>query len=134
SRERVRGIQSIPDSAVVHLTLDAMLQELLARLRRALHASFAIVQLVDEERQVLYPRAMDGRTHDAMSDMGIPFGKGVSGRVAQRGKPVIIDDLVNVDFLSGIEGVPRQDMLHLVRSSMAAPLQTGGKRTGVGAG
>jgi PAS domain S-box-containing protein len=129
--ERLRAIQSITDSAVVHLTLDAMLQELLARLRRALNADFTIVQLVDDERQVLYPRAMDGRTHERMAHMRIPLGKGVSGRVAQTGQPVIIDDLSKVDFVSGIEGVPPHEMLDLVRSSMAAPLQIEGKVIGV---
>jgi signal transduction histidine kinase len=129
--ERLRAIQSVTDSALVHLDLDGMLQELLARLRRVLHADFAIVLLMDEERQSLYLRAQDGRTHERMPDVRIPLGKGVSGRVAQRGQPVVIDELTNVDFLSGIDGVSRQEMLDLVRSSMAAPLQIGGKVIGV---
>jgi PAS domain S-box-containing protein len=129
--DRLRAIQSITDSAVVHLTLDAMLQELLSRLRRALNADFTIVQLVDEERQMLYPRVMDGRVHERMAHMRIPLGKGVSGRIAQTGQPVIIDDLSTVDFVSGLEGVPPSEMLDFVRSSMAAPLQVEGKVIGV---
>jgi len=129
--ERLRAIQSITDSSVVHATLDTMLQELLARLRQTLNADFTLVQLVDEERLMLYPRAMDGRLHERMALNRIPFGKGVSGRVAQTGQPVIIDDLASVDFVPGIEGVPRSEMLDLVRSSMAAPLQIGGKIIGV---
>jgi PAS domain S-box-containing protein len=129
--DRLRAIQSITDSAVFHLNLDAMLQELLARLRRALEADFVMVLLLDEESQMLYPRVVDGRVHERMASMRIPLGKGVSGRVAQTGQPVIIDDLSKVDFLSGLEGVPPGDMLALVRSSMAAPLQIEGKAIGV---
>jgi PAS domain S-box-containing protein len=129
--ERLRAIQSITDSAVVHLTLDAMLRELLARLRRALHADFTMVLLVDEERQVLYPGVVDGQVHERAAQMRIPLGKGVSGRVARTGQPVIVDDLSAVEFVSGIEGVAPREMLAVVQSSMAAPLQIEGKIIGV---
>jgi PAS domain S-box-containing protein len=128
--ERLRAIQSITDSAVVHLTLDAMLQELLARLRRTLDAEYAIVLLVDEEHQTLYPRAVDGHIHESIALLRIPLGKGVSGRVAQTGQPLILDDLSTID-VSGIEGIPPRDVLSVAQSMMAAPLKIEGKVIGV---
>lgn len=128
--DRLRAIQSITDRAVVHLTLDAMLQELLARLRRALHADYTIVMLVDEERQMLYPRVVDGQMHERIALVRVPLGKGVSGRVAETGQPLIVDDLSTVD-LSGMEGVPRREMLAFAQSLMVAPLQIEGKVIGV---
>jgi PAS domain S-box-containing protein len=129
--ERLRAIQSITDSAVAHLSLDAMLRELLARLRRALHADFALVQLVDDERQLLYVRLVDGRAHERVATMRIPLGKGISGVVAQTGQPRIIDDLSSVDFMSGLDGVPAKEMLAVVQSSMVAPLEVEGRIIGV---
>jgi PAS domain S-box-containing protein len=128
--ERLRTIQSITDSAVVHLNLDAMLQEMLARLRRALGADFAIVFLLDEERQTLYPRVIEGQVHESSTTLRVPLGKGVSGRVAQTGQPLIVDDLSTVD-LSGMDGFPAREILAFARSTMAAPLKIEGKVIGV---
>jgi PAS domain S-box-containing protein len=129
--ERLHAIQSITDSALVHLSLDAMLQELLVRLRRALQTDHALVLLLDEQRKTLSPRARSGEYHERIASLRIPLGEGVSGRVAQTGRPVIVDDLSRVDFVSGIEGVSQRDVLDRVQSSMAAPLQVEGKIIGV---
>ncbi len=128
--DRLRAIQSITDNAVAHPTLDAMLQELLARLRRALGADYSIVFLLDEDRQMLYPRVVEGQVHQGTSALRVPLGKGVSGRVAQTGKPMIVDDLSTVD-LSGMEGFPAREILAFSQSMMAAPLQIEGKVNGV---
>lgn len=129
--DRLRAIQSITDSAVVHSTLDAMLMELLARLRRVLQADYSTVLLVDEADQMLYPRVTDGPIHERMAQLRVPMGKGVSGRAAQTGQPVMVDDLSTSDFLTGIDGVPPAELLARVRSAMAAPLRIEGKVIGV---
>ena len=129
--DRLRAIQSITDSAVVHSTLDAMLQQLLARLRRVLQADYSTVLLLDEAGQMLYPRVTDGAIHERMAQLRVPLGKGVSGRAAQTGQPVMVDDLSTSDFLSGIDGVSPAELLARVRSAMAAPLQIEGKVIGV---
>ena len=127
--ERLRAIQSITDSAVVHSNLDAMLQELLVRLRRALNAEHTMVLLIDED-QMLYPRAVEGQMDQSIWLLRIPLGKGVSGRIAQTGQPAIVSDLSTVD-LSGVVGIPPPEVMSVARSMMAAPLQVEGKIIGV---
>ena len=71
-RERAR-LDSITDAALSYLGLDALLRELLSRLRSALRAEVAAVRLVDEDAQVLVPRAADGVPFERIADMRIPL-------------------------------------------------------------
>ena len=128
--ERLRAIDTITDSALVHLGLDELLQELLARLRRVLDADSASVQLLDEAGERLYPRAVDGFRYDDFSSIRVPLGKGVSGQIAAEGRPMVVDDYSTVD-LAGIEGVAPADLLATTRSVMGAPLRAGDKVVGV---
>jgi PAS domain S-box-containing protein len=128
--ERLRAIDTITDSALVHLGLDELLQELLGRLRRVLDADSAGVQLLDENSQTLYPRAVDGHRYDGFASIGVRLGKGVSGRIAAEGRPLIVDDYSTVD-LTGISGVAPTDLLAMTRSVMGAPLRVGDKVVGV---
>ena len=120
----------ITDSALMHLGLDELLQQLLARLRRVLDADSAAVQLLDEEGKSLYARAVDGFCYDDFPSIRVPLGKGVSGRIAAEGRPMIVDDYSTVDP-AGIEGVAPADLLAMTRSVMGAPLRVGEKVVGV---
>jgi PAS domain S-box-containing protein len=71
-RERAR-LDSITDAALSYLGLDALLRELLSRLRSALRAEFASVWLVDENARVLVPRAVDGVPMERITDERIPL-------------------------------------------------------------
>jgi PAS domain S-box-containing protein len=128
--ERLRAIDTITDSALVHLGLDELLRELLVRLRRALEADSAAVLLLDEEGKALYPRAIDGYTHGQFASVRVRLGSGVTGRIAAEGRPLIVDDYSSVD-LSGIEGVPPSAVRAITRSVMGAPLRVGHKVVGV---
>jgi PAS domain S-box-containing protein len=128
--ERLRAIESITDSALHHLTLDDLLRELLARLRRALDTDSAAVLLLDEDGQTLSPRAVDGHVHENFGSIRVRVGKGVTGKIASEGRPLIVDDYSTMD-LSGIEGVPPADILDMVQSVMGVPLRIGDKVVGV---
>ena len=126
--EKLGAIQSITDRALHHLALDELLQELLARLRRALDADFATVLLLDEKREMLYLRAVDG--YECLPSLKVRLGEGVSGRIAAEGRPLIIDAL-SMDDVSGIEGMPPPDSLATNQSVMGAPLQVDDEVIGV---
>jgi PAS domain S-box-containing protein len=128
--ERLRAIDTITDRALVHLGLDELLRELVVRLRRVLDADSAGVLLLDEEGKTLYPRAVDGYTHENFTTIRVRLGTGVTGRIAAEGRPLIVDDYSTVD-LSGIEGVSPSDILAMTRSVMGAPLRVGDKVVGV---
>src|SRR5712691_10242761 len=128
--ERLRAIDTITDSALVHLGLDELLHELVARLRRVLDADSAAVLLLDEAGKVLYPAAVDGYTHQNFASIRVRLGTGVTGRIAAEGRPLIVDDYSTVD-LKGIEGVAPADVLAMTRSVMGVPLRIGDKVVGV---
>jgi PAS domain S-box-containing protein len=128
--ERLRAIDSITDSALVHLGLDELLRELLVRLRRALNADTAGVMLLDEDGKTLYPRAVEGYKYENFDSIRVRVGKGVTGRVAAEGRPVIVDDYSTID-LSGIEGVSPPDVRAMTGSVMGAPLRIGDRVVGV---
>lgn len=127
---RLRAIDTITDSALVHLGLDDLLRELLVRLRRTLDADSAGVQLVDEDGLFLYPRAVDGYVHEKFASIRVRMGTGVSGRIAAEGRPMIVDDYSTVDT-SGIDGIALSQLHAQTRSVMGAPLRVGDKVVGV---
>ena len=126
---RLHAIQTITDSALVHLSLEELLDELLTRLRLALETDFASVLLLAKEDQQLYLRAFSGV--DMGPSVRIPVGKGVSGRIVAQGHPVIIDDLSTID-ISGIEGMPSSayQAMATMSSAMGAPLRVGAEAIG----
>src|SRR5207245_3613872 len=123
-------IDTITDSAVVHLGVDELLRELLVRLRRLLDADSIGVLLLDEDGKTLYPRAVDGYTHENFSAIRVRVGTGVTGRIAAEGRPLIVDDYSTVD-MSGIEGVAPAAVRAMTRSVMGAPLRIGDRVVGV---
>ena len=128
--ERLRAIDTITDSALIHLGLDDLLRELLARLRRALDADSVAVLLLDDEGKTLYPRAVDGYKHESFSSIRVRLGTGVTGRIAAEGRPMIVDDYSTVD-VSGVEGLAATTVRAMTRSVMGAPLRIGEKVMGV---
>ncbi len=88
-RERAR-LDSITDAALSYLGLDALLRELLGRLRSSLRAEFASVWLVDEGARVLVPRAVDGAPLERIADVRIPLDSLGPIRVAAR---FVVNDL-----------------------------------------
>lgn len=123
--DRLHAIQSITDAALAHLSLDDLLGALLGRLRAALGADSATVLLLEESTQSLVVRASDGL--DIQRDGGplrIPLNRGVSGRVAASGEPVIVDDIESVEVLTDYFRTH-------VRSLVAVPLVVEGHVIGV---
>jgi len=123
--DRLRAIQSITDAALAHLSLDDLLRVLLVRLRAALGSESASVLLLDEVGEYLVVRASDGL--DSIRDgvrIQVPMNSGVSGRVAASGRPMIVDD---IDDVEGLSDYFRKH----VRSLVAVPLVVEGHVMGV---
>jgi signal transduction histidine kinase len=87
--ERAR-LDSITDAALSYLGLDALLRELLGRLRSALRAELASVWLVEEESQVLVLRAVDGVPLERIADVRIPLD---SSEPITLDAPFVVNDL-----------------------------------------
>jgi PAS domain S-box-containing protein len=71
--ERLRAIDTITDVALSCLNVDDLLRELLKRLRHTLGVEVASVRLIDEEREELHVRAIDGVRLECVEQLGIPL-------------------------------------------------------------
>jgi PAS domain S-box-containing protein len=99
-REELARIGRITDVALARGTYDEMLRELLHRLREELGADAATVLLLDQASRELVVRAWDGLDAETQAYGRVPLGRGIAGRVAATGEPVVIDDVSRVDVVS----------------------------------
>jgi PAS domain S-box-containing protein len=115
--ERAR-LDSITDAALSYLGLDALLRELLGRLRSALRAEVASVWLVDGDAQVLALRAVDGVPFERIADVRIPIDSS---------EPLTLDAGGSDDWFArvwSLVGLP-------LRAGMGVPLVVEAKAIGV---
>jgi signal transduction histidine kinase len=102
SYEQLRRLQAVSDAALTHLSLDALLDELLIRIRDALDADTCAILLLDEEKNELVARAATGIEEEVERGVRIPVGKGFAGRVAAERRPVALEDVNHADVLNPI--------------------------------
>jgi anti-sigma regulatory factor (Ser/Thr protein kinase) len=94
---RLRGLQKVTDVTLAHLELDALLEELLARVGEVLAADIAKVLLYDEHRAELFVRKSHGPPTGADADLRVPAGAGLAGRVTAAGRPIVLSGVVAQD-------------------------------------
>jgi PAS domain S-box-containing protein len=113
SETRSRAIREILETALAHLTIDELLPRLLDRVCDALNADTAGILLPDETGQ-LRVRATSGFQTHVHTDVTVPLGSGVAGKIAASGEPLIVRDLSQVEvaypvfqqLLTSLVGVP----------------------------
>ena len=102
TEDRLRKLQAVTDVALAHLTLDALLEELLIRIRDVLETDTGAFLLIDETGTELVARAAKGIEEEVERGVQIPLGKGFAGRIAATRQPVILDDVDHADVLNPI--------------------------------
>jgi signal transduction histidine kinase len=100
--ERLRRLQAVTDVAIAHLSLDALLDELLVRIRDALDADTAAILLLEETGREVVARAAKGIEEEVERGVRIPVGQGFAGRIAAEQRPVVLDDVDHADVLNPI--------------------------------
>ena len=125
TRRALADLQQITDAALAHLSLDALLEELLNRITAALGTDTAAVLLSDDEGRVLHARAAKGIEEEVEQGVRIPVGRGFAGRIAAERRPVFIPDVDHADILNPIL---RQKG---IRSLLGVPLLVEGRVIGV---
>ena len=121
---RLAHLQAISDIGLRHDDLDQLLRELLPRLRMALEADTATILLLSEDASHLTPVSSDGLREEIEADVRIPVGRGVSGRIAQSEKGLVVDDLSAVDVFSPY-------LRDRVKALAGVPLRIGERLVGV---
>jgi len=100
ARRRIEDVQAIVDAGLAHLELDALLNELLDRIRAILGVDTCAVLLVDPERRDLVARAAVGIEEEVEQGVRIPLGKGFAGRIAAEGRPIGLPDVDHADVFN----------------------------------
>ncbi|HEX5081142.1 MAG TPA: PAS domain S-box protein, partial [Blastocatellia bacterium] len=121
--ESIRRLQALTDSALARLTLDDLLQEMLARIRELLETDSAAILLLTEDERSLAVRAMIGLEVDVAGQL-VPVGKGTVGSIAASRVPLIVEDLTTRDVINYSLG-------QRARSRIGAPLIVEGRLIGV---
>ena len=90
-RLRLRELEALTDTALAQLDVEALLEELLGRVRAILDADTAAVLLLDEAANELVATAAFGIEEEVRQGVRIPVGRGFAGRVAALKSPVALD-------------------------------------------
>jgi signal transduction histidine kinase len=125
ARVRVEHVQAIIDAGLAHLELDALLAELLERIRTILGVDTVAVLLVDPERRELVARAAVGLEEEVEQGLRIPLGKGFAGRIAAEGRPIGLPDVEHAEVLNPLLRIKG------VKSLLGVPLAVREHITGV---
>jgi nitrate/nitrite-specific signal transduction histidine kinase len=122
--EQLQHLQTVTDTALLHLGLDDLLHELLARVREILAADTAAILLIADDEQHLVTRAVQGLDDEA-AHASIPLGSGVAGRLAASTGPLVWQDL------SSVNDAEADLQSHGVVSLMGTPLLVDERVVGV---
>jgi PAS domain S-box-containing protein len=93
ANEELRRLQALTDTALAHLALEDLLQELLERIHTVMGVEAVGILLLDADGQQLTLRAVRGLEDAVAAGATIPVGQGVSGHVAATRTPLVVDDL-----------------------------------------
>src|SRR3989454_5912470 len=121
--DAVDRLEAVSDTALALLSLDDLLHELLARVKRILAADTAAIFLLDGD--VLVERAATGLEEEDTREVRIPVGAGFVGRVAAENRPVVIE---SVDRTKLAHPVLRESG---IRSLLGVPILFEGRGIGV---
>ena len=102
SPERAADLYRLSDPALSDLGLEALLAELLLRIRDILDVDTVAILLLDEETDELVARSAVGLEEEIERGVRVPIGKGFAGRIAAERTPIAILDLSAADIVNPI--------------------------------
>ena len=105
------------------LELDTVLQRLLYITNKTLGFEYCTILLIEEGDKRLSVAARYGYPESIVQSVDLAVGKGLTGRVAQTGEPIIVPDVSKEErYLAGLKGA---------RSELVVPLKFEGRVIGV---
>ena len=96
----LRKLERVSEAALEHLSLQGLLDALLARIVEVLEADSASILLVDDGK--LHVRASVGLGEGSRGALAIPIGAGMAGRVAESRTPLLVPDTSKIDLFSPV--------------------------------
>ena len=123
--EQVRNLNRLSDPTLSELSLDALLEELLVRVRETLSVDTVAILLYDSATGELVARAASGIEDEVERGVRVPLGEGFAGRIAAQRVAIFVADVEHADIHNPIlqeKGI---------RSLLGVPLIVEGELIGV---
>ncbi len=126
--EELRFLHAVARLATTARTWEELLSIVVDGTRDALHASVSSLYLLDRDGQRLTLAATNGLDRHQIGRARVPFGEGITGRVAAQRTPIVIPDVRRDDRFLWVRGI---DQRRFVASMLSVPLTWGGQVVGV---
>ena len=117
--EQLRFLHEIARLATTARTLDELLETVVDRTRDVLHADVASLYLMDRDGAYLTLAVTNGLDRFQIGRARVPYGEGVTGRVAASRKPLVIPDVKADPRFLWVRGI---DQRRFVASMLSVPL------------
>jgi signal transduction histidine kinase len=121
ARLRLENVQAVTDVALAHLELDALLAEILVRIRHVLDVDSAAVLLLDADGAALVARAAVGVDDLVEWGAGTPLGDGAAERIAAGEGSLVLTDVDGQTSLLAVPLLVRDEMIGILHVGTPAP-------------
>jgi signal transduction histidine kinase len=117
--EQLRFLHEVARLTTTARTWDELLETVVDRTRDVLHADVSSLYLVDRDGAYLTLAATNGLDRFQIGRARVPFGEGVTGRVAADRRPLVIPDVKADPRFLWVRGI---DQRRFVASMLSVPL------------
>jgi signal transduction histidine kinase len=117
--QQLRFLHEIAKLATTARTWDELLESVVDRTRDVLHADVASLYLLDRDGAYLTLAETNGLDRFQIGRARVPFGEGVTGRVAAERRPLVIPDVRADPRFMWVRGI---DQRRFVASMLSVPL------------
>ena len=117
--QQLRFLHEVARLATTARTWDELLETVVDGTRDALHADVSSLYLLDRDGAYLTLAATNGLDRFQISRARVPFGEGVTGRVAATHEPAVIPDVRSDPRFLWVRGI---DQRRFVTSMLSVPL------------
>jgi signal transduction histidine kinase len=126
--EQLRFLHRVARLATTARTWDELLETVVDETRDALHADVSSLYLVDRDGAYLTLAATNGLDRYQIGRARVPYGEGVTGRVAMTREPLVIPDVGGDPRFLWVRGI---DQKRFVTSMLSVPLTWNDQIVGV---
>ncbi len=126
--EQLRFLHRVARLATTAQTWDELLETVVDETRDALHADVSSLYLLDRDGAYLTLAATNGLDRFQIKRARVPFGEGVTGRVAKLREPALIEDIEADPRFLWVRGI---DQRRFITSMLSVPLTWNDQTVGV---
>ena len=126
--DQLRFLHRVARMATTASTWDELLETVVDETRDALRASVSSLYLLDRDAENLTLAATNGLDRFQIGRARVPFGAGVTGRVAKSREPLVIPDVSSDERFLWVRGI---DQRRFIASMLSVPLVWNDRIVGV---